>query len=317
MQLTIALAAEEAAGVQALRLLGNRGHDIAAVFTSTGERGQSASVASTATALGLPVYPAREVRDPASARRLREHGVDLLLSVHSRHLIHADLLAAPVLGAFNLHPGLLPERAGLNTPSWALYEGAERHGVTLHHMSPIFDAGPIAFTEAFDLAAGDTGLAVLMQCVRRGLRLVQRLLELLEAGEPVPAQPQDLARRRWFEAGPPDGGLLDWRRPARRAVDFVRACDFDPFPSPWGFPRCVARGLEVAVADAAVADEPCDAPPGTVAHAQGAALIAAADAWVKVQRVEVAQERRPAVEVLRDGERLALLGRERQVGVGL
>jgi hypothetical protein len=38
---------------------------------------------------------------------------------------------------------------------------------------------------------------------------------------------------------------------------------------------------------------------------------------VKVQRVEVAQERRPAVEVLRDGERLALLGRERQVGVGL
>ncbi|HVR05971.1 MAG TPA: formyltransferase family protein [Solirubrobacteraceae bacterium] len=314
MQLTIALAAEEAAGVQALRLLAHHGHHVAAVFTSTGEDGQSASVASAAASLGMPVHPAAHVCDPAAASTLRERGVDLLLSVHCRHLIHADLLAAPAVGAYNLHPGLLPECAGLNTPSWALYEGAASHGVTLHHMTPIFDAGPIVFAEKFDLGAADTGLAVLMQCVRRGLVLVQRLLALLEAGDAVPAEPQDLSRRRWFEAGPPDDGLLDWRRPARSVVNFVRACDFDPFPSPWGFPRCVARGLNVAVLDAVVA-EPCDARPGTIAHADGAALIAAADAWVKVKAVELEQERLPAVEVLREGERLALLGRERAVGV--
>lgn len=279
-----------------------------AVFTGAGEGGSSASPASTADSLGVPVRAASEVREPALAGWLEEQRVDLLLSVHSRHLIHADVLAAPTLGAYNLHPGPLPERAGLNPQSWALYEGAGRHGVTLHHMTPVFDAGPTVFADAFDLRPSDTGLSVLVQCVRRGLGLLEQLLELLEHGEPVPAHPQDPARRRWFDAGPPDEGRLDWRRPARSAVDFVRACDYRPFRSPWGFPRCTARGLDVAVLEASVDPDHAPAAPGTVALADGGAvLVAAADAWVRVEQVEVEGRELPAADVLRDGERLALL----------
>ncbi len=311
MQLTIALAGEEAAGVQALRLLAHRGHRVVAVFTGSTEGGSSASPASTAESLGVPVRAASEVREPALAGWLREQRVELLLSVHSRHLIDADVLAAPTLGAYNLHPGPLPERAGLNPQSWALYEGADRHGVTLHQMTPVFDAGPIAFTDAFDLQASDTGLSVLTQCVRRGLGLLERLLELLERGEPVPAHPQDSARRRWFGAGPPDDGRLDWRRPARCAVDFVRACDYRPFHSPWDAPRCTAHGLDVAVLGASVDLGSAPAAPGTVAHAEGGAvLVAAADAWVRVTQVEVEGRELPAADVFHDGERLALLGRD-------
>ncbi len=308
MQLTIALAGEEAAGVQALRLLAHRGHRVVAVFTGGGEGGSSASPASTAESLGVPVRPPPRCASPRWRTWLEEQRVELLLSVHSRHLIHADVLAAPTLGAYNLHPGPLPERAGLNPQSWALYEGASRHGVTLHHMTPVFDAGPIVFTDAFDLQASDTGLSVLIQCVRRGLRLLEQLLELLERGEPVPAHPQDPARRRWFGAGPPDDGRLDWRRPARCAVDFVRACDYGPFRSPWGSPRCTAHGLDVAVLGASVDLGPAPAAPGTVAHAEGGAvLVAAADAWVRVEQVEVEGRELPAADVFRDGERLALL----------
>ncbi len=308
MQLTIALAAEDAAGVQALRLLARREHRVVAVFTdSVGGGGSSASVASTAESLGVPVRAAAEVRSPVLASWLRDQQVELLLSVHCLHKIHADVLAVPALGAYNLHPGPLPERAGLNSPSWALYEGAARHGVTLHQMTPVFDAGSIVFADAFDLQTSDTGLSVLMQCVRRGLSLVEQLLDLLEREGPVPLHPQDLARRRWFGLGPPDDGYLDWRRPARCAVDFVRACDYTPFPSPWGFPRCTAHGLDVTVLGASVDRGRALAAPGTVAHAEGgAALIAAADAWVRVERVEVGGRQLSAVEVLHDGELLAL-----------
>jgi|HubBroStandDraft_6_1064221.scaffolds.fasta_scaffold27249_2 methionyl-tRNA formyltransferase len=309
MQLMTALAGEEAAGVQALRLLANRGHGLAAVFTDSGGDGSSASVASTADALGVPVRAASEVRDPTLAGWLKEQRVELLLSVHSRHLIHADVLSAPTLGAYNLHPGLLPECAGMNVPSWALYEGATRHGVTLHHMTPVYDAGPIAFTDTFDLHISDTGLSVLVQCVRRGLGLLERLLDLVERGEPVPAHPQDLDRRRWFGVGPPDGGRLDWRRPARHVVDFVRACDYTPFPSPWGFPRCTAHGVDVAVLAASVGGT-THAAPGTVARAEGAGvLIAAADAWVRVEQVEVDGRALQAADIFEDGEQLALFER--------
>jgi methionyl-tRNA formyltransferase len=315
MQLTIALAAEDAAGVQALRLLARRGHRVATVLTDSDEDGLSAavggtyaSVAKVAESLGVSVRPAAEVRKSELAGWLREQQVELLLSVHCLHKVHGDVLAAPTLGAYNLHPGRLPDCAGLSSPSWSLYEGANRHGVTLHHMTPVFDAGAIVFADEFELQPSDTALAVLMQCVGRGMRLVEQLLDLVERGESIPAHPQDLAHRRWFGHGPPDEGLLDWRRPAHCAVNFVRACDYTPFPSPWGFPRCTAHGLDVAVLDASV--DKCHAPaaPGTVAHVQGAALIAAADAWVRVEQVEVEGRRLPAVEVFRDGEQLAISG---------
>ena len=305
MQLIVALAGEGAAGVQVLRLLAARGHRVAAVFSDSRTATTGATVARVATNLGIPVRGAAEVRDPALAGELREEGVDLLLNVHSLHIVDAEVLAAPALGAYNLHPGPLPERAGLHAPSWALYEGDERHGVTLHRMTPGIDEGPIAFAERFEIGARDTALAVMTQCVRRGRRLVERLLDLAERGEPAPTHAQDLGSRRWFGAGPPEGGRLGWDRPARQVADFVRACDYGPYPSPWGFPRSAAAGREVAIAAAQPLPEATDAQAGTVAAAEaGAMLVAAADNWVRVDWVQIASERVPAAEVLRPGERL-------------
>lgn len=305
MQLVVALAAEDAAGVQALRLLAEREHRLVAVFTSRGPAEPGATVAGVARALDVPVRPAAEVRDPALGRWLRDEGADLLLNVHSLHVVHWDVLEAPALGAFNLHPGPLPECAGLNAPSWALYEGAESHGVTLHRMTAGLDEGPIAFYAAFPVGPHDTALAVLTRCVRRGLPLVERLLDVAERGEPIPARVQDLARRRWFGAGPPEGGCLDWDRPARRVIDFVRACDYGPFRSPWGFPRCAVGGREVAIAAAEAAPGSVDGPPGTVMAAQGGGvLVAAADGLIRVQQVQIGGRKVEAAEVLRSGERL-------------
>jgi methionyl-tRNA formyltransferase len=305
MQLTVALAAEEAAGVQVLRLLAARGHRIAAVFSDSQTAARGATVAGVAGKMGIPVQGAAAVRDAALAGELREKGVELLLNVHSLHIVDAEVLATPALGAYNLHPGPLPERAGLHAPSWALYEGDERHGVTLHRMTPGIDEGPIAFAERFEIGARDTALAVMTQCVRRGRRLVERLLDLAGSGEAVPAHAQDVGSKCWFGAGPPEGGWLSWDRPARQVADFVRACDYGPYPSPWGFPRCGAAGREVAIAAAQPLPEATDAQAGAVAAAEaGAVLVAAADNWVRVDRVQIASERLPAAEVLRPGDQL-------------
>ncbi|HZL48451.1 MAG TPA: amino acid adenylation domain-containing protein, partial [Solirubrobacteraceae bacterium] len=308
--LRVALAAEDAAGVQVLRHVAERGHRVVTVFTSAGDRsgGSVTSVAKLAESLGIATRAASEVRGPEPVAFLRAQQIDLLLSVHCRYKMHADLLEAPTIGAYNLHPGPLPECAGLHPPSWALYEGAQHHGVTLHRMTAEMDAGPIAFADRFELESSDTGLSVLAQCVQRGVGLIERLLELAELGDAIPAQPQELDRRRWFGAGPPQDGRLHWDRPAQQVVDFVRACDYRPFPSPWGAPRCVVRGLDLGVLQARIGPrhqgEP-HAAPGTVRSAGGGGvLVAAADAWVEVDEVEVSAEEIAAAEVLRDGDRL-------------
>ncbi len=304
MPLRVALAAEEAAGVQAVRLLATSGHKVEAVLTGSGAGGPGATVARVAQTLGLPVRSAELMRDPALADELV--GVDLLLNVHSLHIADPAVIAAPRLGAFNLHPGPLPEYAGLHVVSWAIYNGEHRHAVTLHRMVSDVDAGPIAFAAGFPIASTDTGLALTKRCVREGLPLVERLLGVAESGQPIPAITQDLRRRHWFDPGPPDAGRLNWDRPAASVANLVRAADYRPFRSPWGPPACQTGGHQVEIL-AARADRQAatDAAPGTVGESDGeAVLVAAADGWVRVERVRVDEREFDAAAALESGQRL-------------
>jgi UDP-4-amino-4-deoxy-L-arabinose formyltransferase/UDP-glucuronic acid dehydrogenase (UDP-4-keto-hexauronic acid decarboxylating) len=298
----VLLVAEESAGIQVLRALAQSPHEPVAVMTAPPTRGGGATVAAVAEQLGVPVVASGRVRDPETADWIRAEGVDLLLNVHSLYLIHGDVVAAPRIGSFNLHPGPLPEYAGLNTPSWAIYNGEARHGVTVHWMEPGVDTGAVAYEARFDLTESDTGLSVSARCVREGVPLILRLLETAAADpQAIPRHEQDLSRRHYYKrAEVPDEGRIVWSRPARRIVDHVRASDYFPFRSPWGSPTTAIAGRELAVLKASTTGEPANAPPGTLGEVrEGGVAVAAADEWVLVERVQAAGERpAPAADVL-------------------
>ena len=293
--------AEESAGIQVLRAVDRSSHELVAVLTAPPTRGGGATVGGVAEQLGVPVVASERVRDPETADWIRAQGVELLLNVHSLYLIHGDVVAAPTVGSFNLHPGPLPEYAGLNTPSWAIYNGEASHGVTVHWMEPGVDTGAIAFEARFDLTESDTGLSVSARCVREGVPLIERLLEAA-AADPgtIPRREQDLSRRHYYKrAEIPDDGRIDWSRPARRIVDLVRASDYFPFPSAWGTPTTRLGDAELGIVKASTTGTEATAPPGSVmADSEGAVLVAAADEWVRVERVLSDGRPGPAAEVL-------------------
>lgn len=306
-RLRIVLVGEDAAGIQALRTVARAGHDIVAVMASPSRRGAiGATLWQAAQRLGYPTWPAACVKDPSSAARLRELGVDLLLNVHSLFMIHPEVVSAPRLGSFNLHPGPLPRYAGLNAVSWALSRGERIHGVTLHHMDAGCDTGPIAGQTLFTVEADESALSVSARCVRFGLDLVAGLLRQA-ADDPgsIPAQPQDLAAREYFGAGPPDGGVFSWNRPARDVVNLIRACDYAPYPSPWGPVRAGLDGRELSVLKAFATGCVAPAPPGTVGLDLGTGVVVACgDEWIIVRQVGIEGRCVDAGLVLRQGDRL-------------
>lgn len=304
--MNVLLVAEEAAGLRALELLAESGHRVVAAVTGAEGRERGADVASLARRRGLAVWPPEVVTEPSTARALERAEVDLLLNVHSLHLVHEAVLGAPRLGSFNLHPGPLPEYAGLSAPSWAIYNGERGHGVTLHRMVARVDAGPIAYGRRFEITERDTGLSVSVACVRHGLPLVEELLAAAERGpSSIPEHEQDLSLRRYYPRTGPHGGRLPWGLPARRVVDFVRACDYAPFPSPWGRPRTRLGDEDLEVVRAARTGSTTEAPPGTVGKGvDGGVLVAAADEWVCVERVRRGGASAAPESVLRAGLRL-------------
>jgi methionyl-tRNA formyltransferase len=195
----------------------------------------------------------------------------------------------------------------LNAPSWAIYHGERHHGVTIHWMDPGIDTGAIAYETRFPISDDDTGLSLSAKCVRNAIPLVDELLEAANQGAAaIPAVPQQLDARRYYGREVPQDGRLEWARPARDVVNFVRAADYTPFESPWGHPRARLNGDEVWIVKALRTGERATAEPGTVGELDDdGARVAAADEWVLVRRIHADGKTQKAADRLRAGQRLS------------
>ena len=309
--MNILLVGEESAGIQTLRALADSDHRIVAVMASQSKNnGALTNLWETAEKLGYQPWPAKLVKDPRFADEVRAAEVDVILNIHSLFIINKEVVNAPRIGCFNMHPGPLPRYAGLNVVSWAIYRGETSHGVTIHKMEPGIDTGHIVYQELFDIDDADTGLTVSARCIRSGITLVLRLMETVSANPAaIPLTPQDMMKREYFGHEVPYEGRLIWTLPAREIVNFVRACDFFPFHSPWGHPRTILETMsgaqEISVVKACLTGEVCDRSPGTVGEfVRPGVKIACGDEWIIVNKLKVEGRYMNSADVLKPGSRL-------------
>lgn len=305
--MNVLLVGEESAGIQTLKALAQSDHRIVAVMASPAKKSLIGSTLwQVAEQIGLPTWPASLVKDPAFAGRVRDAGTDIILNAHSLFVMHGEVVEAPRIGSFNLHPGPLPRYAGLNVVSWAIYRGEQTHGVTIHKMAAGIDTGPIVYQSLFDIESADTALTLYARCTKEGVALLLRLLETASRDEnAIPLLPQDLTQRQYFGKEAPENGRLNWSRQAREIVNLARACDYYPFPSPWGSPRARLGEREIGVIKARLTGESCDAAPGTVGRiAWPAVQVACADEWIWVDKALVGGRYLPAADILQSGARL-------------
>ncbi len=301
----IVLAAEESAGLQVLRMLLGSAHELIAVLASEPKpETTGATVWKTAKNAGRTVWPGSLVKGADFGLRLQRENVDLLLNVHSLHVMHEEVLRAARLGAFNLHPAPLPRYAGLSSVSWAICNGEATHGVTVHRMEPQIDCGAIAYQDTFPIEEEESALSLSLRCVRQGVVRMAQLLEDAAVGT-IPALAQDLSLRTWHGRNPPNKGWIDWTWQGRRVLDFIRACDYRPFESPWGNPKAKVGAQTFALIEARKSGRRSDAPPGLVGdRTDSGVYIGCADEWILAEKVLHNGRVSPAAEFLRSGDRL-------------
>jgi methionyl-tRNA formyltransferase len=305
--MNILLVGEESAGIKVMKEVLRIGGRIVAVMASPDRKSYGgASMWRVAESLGLKLWPSKWVKDPAFARHVVESDVDIMLNVHSLNIINGEVLNAPRIGCFNLHPGPLPRYAGLNAPNWAIFHGEISHGVTIHKMESGIDTGHIVYQSFFEIGANDSALMVSTKCIKEGVTMMIQLLETAERDPAqIPLHPQDLTQREYFKPGAPtiDGYFRSLS--ARQFVNLVRACDYHPLRGPWESPRVRYGDLSISIAKARLTGELAAAPAGEIGRINGAeALVACLDEWVAVSKLIVAGERLNAAEVLKQGDRL-------------
>lgn len=161
-------------------------------------RGVPASVADFIRHRGLkvPVEPVDSVRTPAIIEEIRSLEPDILVSFSATQRFNEPLIAAPRIGAINVHYGALPRYAGLSPYYWHLHNGERQFGVTLHRIEPQLDAGGIIEQVIDDIGTTQTCLDLLLRMADQVSPLLNRFFEGCVGLDD--ARPQDLSERSYF-----------------------------------------------------------------------------------------------------------------------
>ena len=218
-------------GLRCLRVLLDRGVDVALVFThvdAPGEKQWFGSVERLAAERGVEVVSPGDVNQRAWIERVAALRPDYLFSFYYRAMLPEPLLRAARWGALNMHGSLLPKYRGRAPVNWAILNGESSTGATLHFMVSKPDAGPIVAQRAVPIGIDDTALTVSLAVAQAAAELLMHTLPLLAAGPP-PSRPMDLAAGSYFGGRKPEDGRIDWSWPAMRVHNLIRAVA-PPFP---------------------------------------------------------------------------------------
>ncbi|MBM9624677.1 formyltransferase family protein [Streptomyces zhihengii] len=146
-------------------------------------------------------------------RELDPGRCDLVFSVLYDRIIGPHLIEATDT-IINCHPGRLPQYRGARPVNWALSNGEELHGITVHHIDAGIDTGPIVGEALFSIWPDiDEVRDVWERTMRHGRLLISDVLPRLRH---IPPRPQDeaLAVTHHLRETALLGARADWTRAA-------------------------------------------------------------------------------------------------------
>jgi methionyl-tRNA formyltransferase len=262
------------------------GAPIAALFTHRDAPGEEIwwrSCAELAHAHSIPIH-APEVLDTDWIARIAAMRPAVIYSFNYRNLLPDDVLRLAPLGAYNVHGAMLPKYRGRAPVNWMIINGEREGGVTLHHMVARADAGDIVGQRAVEINDEDTALSLYRKIVPLGVELI-REFHPMTVTHRAPRRPQNLAAGSYFGRRRPEDGRIDWRWPARRIFNLVRAVTH-PYPGAF----CYLDGRKLYIWGARIASESGNrGEPGAIVGITGggAAEIAAGDGSILATQAQL------------------------------
>ncbi|MCP4769447.1 MAG: hypothetical protein GY875_24725 [Gammaproteobacteria bacterium] len=141
----------------------------------------------------IPVMQTRDVNVASTIEFVQGCQPDLLVSAYFSQILKSEIIQLAHFGVLNIHPGWLPSYRGAMAYFWVLHNGSDRGGVTVHWIDEGIDSGEILERRSFPIPDNATQETVLMLTAVIGTRLLQRVIERLQNGQPaskVSAEPE-------------------------------------------------------------------------------------------------------------------------------
>lgn len=186
----------------------------------------------TAAEQGTPVYDPESINTSQARAMLAELEADLFVVADYGQILSAETLALAKLGGVNLHGSLLPKYRGAAPINWAIYHGEAETGVSVIHMTPRVDAGPVLAQASTVIGAEENAVELERRLAEIGAPLTVGTFDELAAGA-ARSLPQDPALASPARRLRKTDGRIDWSRSAADIRNQIRA--LEPWPRTYTF----------------------------------------------------------------------------------
>ena len=227
--------------VPAFEALRAHGHDLVTVITRPTPSVKSRKgppvnpVRQWAELHNIPVEAPDSINSPDSIEQLRRYACDLLVVCDYGQILKPDALATSKLGGINLHGSLLPKYRGAAPVQRALLSGEQMTGVTVIHMTPRLDGGPVLATAETSILKSETSGQLEDRLAVLGVEPTLEAVEKLKTWDSKstigvvqdPTQVTKAPRLNKAEA------LINWEAASEEIDTLVRG--MQPWPIAYGF----------------------------------------------------------------------------------
>lgn len=275
-------------------------HRVAALVTRPARPGKGRSnppvnpMRAVAEQHGLPVFAPESINSPEAQAQLAAWGADIFVVCDYGQILSRDTLGLARLGGINLHGSLLPRYRGAAPVHWAIYQGETETGVSVLHMTPRLDAGPLLAVAQTPISPDETTADVEERLSHLGVEPVRQSLDLLAAWDgasPLGTLQDPVLATKAPRLAKTDGAV-DWSRTALQIKNQQRA--FHPWPGTYTHLLRTDQPPFRLIIDhlSPVADSSLSAAPGEIVLADGKSLwIATGSAPLALDRVQPAGKR--------------------------
>jgi methionyl-tRNA formyltransferase len=255
----------------------------------------------------IEVFAPESVNSVDTLQRLTNWQADLFVVCDFGQILSREALKLARLGGINLHGSLLPKYRGAAPIQWAIYHGETETGVSVIHMTPRLDAGPVLVQKRLAIEPNETAGQLEPRMAALGVDAVIEAISRLVTGN-MAGIPQNASQATNAPRLKKTDGLIDWSRSAEQIRNQIRA--MDPWPKAYTFwRRDNAPPMRLILESAMVVGGEAAACPGEILAADTAAgrlIVACAAGSLAIDRLQPSGKRSMSAGEFLRGHALAI-----------
>lgn len=215
-------------GAKTLEHLINNNVNVVGVVVSKNDNDWYRGVDEVADKFNLNLYEEKNINDQIFLNKIKSLNLDLIVCVNFDQILKKDIINLPTIGCINTHASLLPKYRGRAPLNWAMINGEEYSGVTVHFIDESIDTGDIILQEKIKIDE-DYYISDLLNKVKNIYpKIVLNAIKTLESNNLNLIKP-DLSKGFYVNKRTKDDGKIDFSKPSKDIMNFIKAIS-KPYP---------------------------------------------------------------------------------------